>query len=80
LALRNVTKRGTLVFVAVNKPGARLLRRGGETALARAARRGMLTVEVVDDIDHTLFGQVCRDQVNELLTTYIAAHFAADDN
>jgi len=80
LALRDVTKRGTLVFVAVNKPGARLLRRGGETALARAARRGMLTVEVVDDIDHTLFGQVRRDQVSKLLTTYIAAHFAADGN
>jgi len=77
LALRDATNRGTLVFVAVNEPGARLLRRGGETALARAVRRRMLTIEVVDDIDHTLFGQASRDQVNELLTSYIAAHFAA---
>jgi len=75
LAIRDVTSLGTLVFVAVNEPGAQILRRGGETALTRAVRRGMLTVEIVEDIDHTLFGRTCRDRVSELLTAYVRTHF-----
>jgi len=75
----DVTRRGTPVFVAVNEPDARLLRRGGALALARATRRQLLTVEVVDDLDHTLFGRSARDRVTEVLTAYLAAHFTPGD-
>jgi len=75
-----VTKRRTPVFVAVNEPDARLLRRGGALALARAARRDLLEVEVVDHMDHTLFGRPARERVTEMLTAYLAAHVAPDDN
>ncbi len=76
----DVIRRGTRVFVAVNEPDARLLRRGGVLALARAARRQLLNVEVVDDLDHTLFGWSARDRVTEVLTAYLAAHVAPGGN
>jgi len=71
------TKRGTLVFVAVNGPDARMLRRGGALALRRAQRRELLALHVIDDLDHTLFGEACRDQVTALLTTFLATRWTA---
>jgi len=73
-----VVSKGTPVFVGVNDPDARLLRLGGQFSLARAVRRGMYTVGIVDDMDHTLFGSSARAQVTELLTEYVRERFTLD--
>ncbi len=71
-----VASKGTPVFVAVNKSDARLLRLGGQFALAQAARRGTYTVGIVDEMDHTLFGSSAREHTSELITAYIRERFA----
>lgn len=80
LAIGDITTGGTRVFVAVNEPGARIILRGNKAKLERAIRRGMLVVEAVDEMDHTLLGESCRERVTELLTAYVATHFTALDD
>ena len=73
--LRRLSHSGTDVLVVCDDYDAWVLQRGARRALGRSRDPGRVRIEVVEGIDHTLFGQEGRDMAMELVADHVAAAF-----
>ena len=73
--LRRLSDSGTDVLVVCDDYDAWVLQRGARRALGRSRRPGRVRIEVVEGIDHTLFGREGRDKALELVVDHVVSAF-----
>jgi hypothetical protein len=73
--LKRLSDSGTEVLVLCDDYDAWVLQRGARRSLGRSRHPGGVRVEVVEGIDHTLFGQEGRDGAIEMVVDHVASEF-----
>jgi pimeloyl-ACP methyl ester carboxylesterase len=73
--LKQMRASGTDVFVACDGYDAWVLQRGAHRELARTVHNGRIRIEVVPDMDHTLFYQKGRERTIPLVVEHLTSRF-----
>jgi pimeloyl-ACP methyl ester carboxylesterase len=73
--LSKVLENDSHMLVIVGQREGRLLRRGESGRIRRLARTGRFHLEVIPDLEHTLFERRGRERVIEMLTEYIVGNY-----
>lgn len=75
--LETLVRAGSSVLVVVGAEEAVHLRRGGARRMRRLAAGGGLRFDVIEDLDHAMFGPHDRDRVLEIVYAHVVEQFAA---